>query len=431
MIYIEDLLVEGGAAGHISHVYENLDLTFGELKDIIARAAEGRLEKVSEKLDGLNLVFTYDVSSDNLKVARSGGDIKRGGLDASALAQKFQGRGNLEVAFSSAFDVLEKAIGSLSDETKEAVFGPNGNVWYSIEVIYTKNPNVINYDNNNVVFHGWPIFEINDDGTVSQTSDDSGVKLLSSKVEQMQKALGARDWKIRGPSLLNMKKLSDGSVARRALGDLSSVMASSGASDSSTVYDHLRALMHDEVKSLDLDPDVEDLVVERAIEAPGAPSINDIKRVVVGEKRQEVLNFIKNAPAVKESMMQPIKSTLNTLAKEVIKGLESTLIASPDSEVTRLKSQLRKVVSAAQSSGNPAAIDFVSREMQKLGDIDNISSPMEGIVFFYKGQAYKFTYPFALLNQVLNVFKHGSKSIPKMDIGESVDEIVDIYDLLV
>ena len=170
----------GGAVGHLMHLYDNRDLTFSEIARIIDSAASGRLQRASEKLDGLNLVFSWDVSEDSLKVARSGGDIKSGGMDASSLASKFSGRGNLTKAFNSAFRVLNGAIGSLPQKAKMKVFGNKASKWYSVEVIYTKNPNVINYDSNSVVFHGWPVFSVSKTGEVTMSEDDGGVDELTN-----------------------------------------------------------------------------------------------------------------------------------------------------------------------------------------------------------------------------------------------------------
>ena len=213
-----NLLTCGGAVGHLQHLYDNRDLTFDEIVNILTSAASGKLEKASEKLDGLNLVFSWDVFNDILKVARSGGDISRGGMDSESLAAKFAGRGNLTEAFSSAFKVLNGALGSLSQKTKLKVFGPRANRWYSVEVIYTKNPNVINYDSNNVVFHGWPVFKVSKEGNVEMSDDDrGGVDILTSNVERMQSAVGIRGWKVRGPALARMKKLSDDSILDSAI----------------------------------------------------------------------------------------------------------------------------------------------------------------------------------------------------------------------
>ena len=418
--FIETLIAEGGAVGHLQHLYDNLELTFGEIKEVISNAAEGKLEKVSEKLDGINLVFTWDASVGQLKAARSGGDIKGGGMDAEGLAKKFFGRGNVEVAFNTAFKVLNEALNSLSPGDVKRLFGDSGNRWYSMEIIYAADPNTINYDSNNIVFHGWPIFEIQKDGSVGQASDDTGIDVLTSKIEQMQSAISEKDWKVRGPSLLSMKKMADGSIAQKTISEISSAMSNAGVSDTDTVFDYLRNLMLDEAAGLDLPPNILKMVIERCVEAPGAPGIPEIKKATPKEKQAEVVNFVKNSESLKRKMVEPIEMAIHRFAIEVLRGVNSTLINDSDAEVSRLRKQVEKAISAIEKSGNQTAMEILQKEMERLGNVENIGAAMEGIVFFYKGQAYKFTGAFAPAHQLLSLFKYGRKGIPKMDIGETL-----------
>ena len=51
----------GGAAGHMSHPFDDKDLTFKDLKKIIERTFDGELDcedGVTEKLDGQNLMVS-------------------------------------------------------------------------------------------------------------------------------------------------------------------------------------------------------------------------------------------------------------------------------------------------------------------------------------------------------------------------------------
>ena len=157
----------GGAAGHLQHLHEDRDLTFADLKEILSLASTGQLEEVTEKFDGLNLVFSFDNSSGILKAARAAGDIKRGGMSAEALAAKFAGRGNLTKAFNDAFKILEGAVSVLSDKNRLEIFGAQANLWYSMEIIFAENPNVINYDSNSIVFHSTPVLQIEESGSIT------------------------------------------------------------------------------------------------------------------------------------------------------------------------------------------------------------------------------------------------------------------------
>ena len=55
------LILEGGAAGHMMHPYENPDLEFSKMMDII-RAAAGGFQgiNVTEKIDGQNVYIGYE-----------------------------------------------------------------------------------------------------------------------------------------------------------------------------------------------------------------------------------------------------------------------------------------------------------------------------------------------------------------------------------
>lgn len=402
-------LSEGGAVGHLYHLYDNRDLTFGEIKDILQSASEGKLENVSEKLDGMNLVVSWDVQSGDLRVARSAGDIGRGGMDADAIAQKFRGRGNVGDAFNSAFEVLKMGISIIPDEEKLKIFGRQANIWYSVEVIYTANPNVINYDSDNIVFHGWPIFNVKD-GKVQKSINSNGIEIIQSNIERMQGAVTAKNWKIKGPAILRMRSLSNGSILQNATSAIDSAMSSAGISDGDTIGQYLENLMEDEVRNLNLEEDVQQMIVDRCLEKDDGPSLVQIKKVTSKESYEKISNFVKSSPALLKKFIVPIEDAIHLFAIEVLRGIHSTLIDDSDSEVARLRGEVSNAIDAIISSGDEVAMEIIKRQMEKLKSLENIASAMEGIVFIYKGNAYKFTASFAPVNQILGLFKYGRGS---------------------
>lgn len=405
----QTMLLEGGLVGHLQHLYDNRDLTFREIKSILRKASTGRLEKVSEKMDGMNLVFSYNVEEDQVKVTR-GSDIKGGGMDAEALAAKFAGRGSVEEAFTKAFKVLQGAIGSLPQKTKLKVFGPSANRWYSMEIVYTKNPNVINYDSDNIVFHGWPVFKRGADGDVEMSEDEvGGVDVLTSNIERMQSAVAATGWKVRGPSVVRMRDLSNGSIYDETVSKVDEAMSSAGVSDSDTMGDYLRALLSEDVASLGLSEEVEAMVMARCLEEEDAPNLNAIKKKLDKSEVEQVAQFVRNSPALMKGYVRPIELAINDFAVEVLQGLESTLIDDTDREVQRLRGEVQKAVDAISASGDETSMAVLSTQMEKLKGVSNITSPVEGVVFIYKGNAFKFTGSFAAANQILGLFKYGRK----------------------
>jgi len=74
-LFERTLLKEGGAAGHMTHPYEDYDLTFKDANSMIDAALSGKVEYAQEKLDGQNLMATY--KDGKVRAARNKGQFKR------------------------------------------------------------------------------------------------------------------------------------------------------------------------------------------------------------------------------------------------------------------------------------------------------------------------------------------------------------------
>jgi hypothetical protein len=398
----ERYLIEGGAVGHLSHLYDNRDLTFGELKDVLLSAAEGHLERVTEKLDGMNLVFTW---ADGLKVARGSTDIKSGGMDAKALAQKFAGHRSkrVEEAFNLAFKVLTDAIGALSPAICERVF-EDGAVWHSIEVIYSRNPNVINYDRDCIVFHHSPTFRVQ--GTmVEKVNDAAGIELLQHNIDRMQRAITLQSWQVRGPAMIRLQKLGDGRIVQQAIDAIDQAQNAGGVGDDGTIGEYLHNTIAEQVADLALEPAVARMVTARIVGMPGAPGLPQIKKRVGADVYPNIKAFVDQQQTLMQHAVVPIEHAIHVFAVELLRGLHSVLVADNEAEVARLRQQVVSAVAALETSSDTAAMDVLARHVAKLGGVENIAA-MEGIVFVYKGHAYKFTGSFAPMNQILGLFRY-------------------------
>lgn len=397
----------GGAAGHLQHLYENHNLTLGEIKKILESAASGRLQNSSEKLDGLNLVFTWNLEENDLRVARATGDIKSGGLTSESLANKFAGRENLHAAFTSAFQILKSALGTLSEQTLEKVFGPSGNRWCSIEVIYTKNPNVVNYDNNNIVFHEWPVFEI-ENGTVRLVEDRSTASLLTKNIDRMKRSSALNGWQIMGPTVLNLAKIHDGSVLENAIKRIDAAALAAQVDDNATLKQYMGSLLEDDISKLCLSKKTSRMLFERCLKEDSAPTLVDIRKNCDKSKHELVTEFVKNSPVLLKTYVRPIESAINDFAVDLLKGLKSTLISDNDAEVRRLREEVTHAITKIKKSGDEKSMQVLKEQMHRLKSVNNINTPVEGIVFFWKGDAYKFTGSFSSLNQILGLFRYKS-----------------------
>lgn len=85
------VLCEGGNDGHLSHLFERGDLSFGEIRDMFSKLFTGRLN-VTEKLDGMNLNVT--VIDGEVRASRNKATLKNP-MPLVDVEAKFDGRGEI------------------------------------------------------------------------------------------------------------------------------------------------------------------------------------------------------------------------------------------------------------------------------------------------------------------------------------------------
>ena len=204
---LKHVLQEGGASGHMAHPWENIDMTFAEMKKMIRALLTGgmEIEKVSEKTDGQNLNITWHngqlVAARNKTQSKNFGE---NGLTLAGMKKMFAGRGELEKAFVSSMVDLEKAISSLTEKQRSRIFD-NGHKWMNIEIIYQPTRNVIPYNMDLLQFHGVNEFDAN--GSKIGSSSKEG-KELAGMIKQINQ--NKQDtFEIRGPQAVELPKSKD------------------------------------------------------------------------------------------------------------------------------------------------------------------------------------------------------------------------------
>jgi len=426
-----ELLLEGGVAGHMSHLYDNYGLSFSQIKDVFTKAANGELEG-TEKTDGQNLFISYDVKTGKAKGARNKGNVKDGGLDASQLAQKFGGRGALEFTFSEALSAFEEAVSMFSEEEQIEIFGPDTNIYYNCEIQDPRTANVINYDIKTLSIHrlGGAEFDRETGNKTDRDVTDNAVK-LEKALERVQDEKKS-EYGVAFDAIRRLKALDDKTVLQSAIDRLEAVVNEYGVSDNETIGDYIvvRLGVTIDKRLPALPEDKKAALIKRILNVKGVP----IKQVTDGlskEEAQTVKEFIGKAPAIMTALIRPIEEVVHDFSVEMLKTLESAFVLDNKKEVERLRGEVSKAVDAIESSDNEEAMEILKKQMEKLKSVENISTAAEGFVFAYDGHSYKFTGNFAPMNQLLGLFKYGRGNVPplqKLDENESI-EIITADDL--
>lgn len=406
------LLLCGGLGGHLSHIYENPSLTFSDIKEILTSASEGQLESVSEKLDGQNIYFSFNATDNSLRFARNKGDLKRRGMTQGEVDSKWTDKPSVQQAFSTAFKMLDAAVKTLGKQEIIDIFGPNADIWYSAEILASVNPNVINYDRNVIVPHEFGVNRLvaDEPGEFDpEFESQAQFQKLKSVIVRLQQSLTEKGWDIMEPVLYPLKALSDKTALKTALSKIDQEMSSAGLSDINTVGDYLNAKIMSYMAQNGLSQDIAVLIAKRFLDDPDKPTLSQIKKYVATniDLYEKIVAIDKNKTIILKDAIRPIELTISDFAIELLRDAKSLVALHPDRAVREMKDQVGEAIKGLQASRENT--EFLSSQLAKLRSIDDITSSMEGIVFRFKGKSLKFTGSFAIINQLLGVYRFGPR----------------------
>ena len=400
----EELLTEGGAYGHMNHPFDiEMNLTFGDLKQIVVRALNGDLELAREKTDGQALAVSW--VNGRLVAARNKSHLKNKGAGAMTIGQvadKFAGRGGLTDAYNFAMQDLSKAIGALSEPQRKKVF-KDGSSFMNLEVIYPTSVNVIPYNQPLLVFHG--TFDYDMDGTIVGENQQAA-SILGGMIKQVNAHVQSK-YTIQGPPINKLPKSEHLSKLQgKYLGMISKLQSEFGLADSDGVADYHQAWWTN-------------FVEKKAKKLDYQQKIGLIKRWAFGDKSFRIAEITDDKLRVwaeqtdkqdqqkigKQNLMR-FEEIFLGVGADVLSFMDSVLTANPDSAKRQMVARLQSTISQVKASGDPKKIEKLKLELERLNALGGFEKivPNEGIVFVYGGNTYKLTGAFAPLNQILGIF---------------------------
>lgn len=391
-----------GLAGHLMHLYDDWDLTLGDLKSIVMKLCTNSIPDVSEKVDGINVFITYDVAEPMLYFARNKGDIASGGLIGHEIFSRFCGRPVLGDTFKEAYVALTKALWKVEYADMKRIFGPHRNIWYSTEIVFAKNANVIQYDSNHIVFH------MNKSGYY----DMSGNRLerdITSNYDALTKvipALLSNNWQFHTRIPVKLSSAND-ALGFHAITKIDALMSRSGLSDRNTIGDFMLTMVGRvvDVRHPGLNPATRLNLVRRIMKCSDAPTIVQIvsgMNPLIGEK---IRSTNRDATKIIAEATRPIACIIDELGVGILAQAQSSLVSDPAKRIAEMRQSVTASYETMASSFRQEERAFAIDNMNRLGDVDQITSTVEGIVFSIGLKTYKMTGAYAAVNQLTGAVK--------------------------
>ena len=409
-----ELIVEGGAYGHMSHPFDDNKLTFGDMKKIIKLGLSGELNRedaVTEKTDGQNLMITY--RDGKVLAARNKGQIKNRGqnaLDAKGIAQKFSGRGDIKDAFVFAMSDLTKSINSLSDKQKDKIF-KNGEIFMNLEIIYPASSNVIDYDKQILQFHNSIKYDKN--GNAVGEVKGSG-RMLQGMIKQVNQDIG-KHFKIIKPRVLDLpKKIDFGKKVDIYYKRVNKLQSQFGLKDTDTLGKYHQSYWENYIYNAGkqfgytIPKTILKKLTKRWAFFDKSYKIPNIKKDL--KKQPKFLDWVMNTDKVdhknmvKKNML-PFEKIFFAVGADILENLSNFIAANPTKAVEKIRKEVLKASNKVRAGGDIKKMKTLKQQLEKLNSIGGLKKivPVEGIVFKYNGKTYKFTGVFAPINQILGL----------------------------
>jgi hypothetical protein len=399
----ESLLTEGGAYGHMSHPFDDMDLTFGDLKNIIRGALTGNLELTREKTDGQALAISW--KNGRLIAARNKSHLQNAGAGAMGIedvASKFGGRGGLTDAYNFAMKDLSAAIQSLSEPQRKKIFD-EGKCFMNLEVIWPTSVNVIPYGQALLVFHNTTCY---DEKGSAIGANQGAATMLAGMIKQVNADVQSK-YTIQGPPVTELPKKEElSSKQTKYLTQLQKLQFEFQLSDKDGVSEYHQAWWENFVNKskVKLQKLEKEALVRR-----WAFSDKSFRLNTIADKDAQswaIENDKVNVQKQQKDNVRQFEEIFLGVGADVLSFMGSVLTVNPDAAVRSMKDRLKSTAEKVRGSGDVSKIAKLKMELSRLASIGGKDKivPNEGIVFVYKGNTYKLTGTFAPLNQILGIF---------------------------
>ena len=396
----------------MKHPFDDQSLTFGDFKKIVHAGLQGELnfeEEATEKTDGQNVFAT--VQDGEVKFARNKGDMKNP-MSLSQFKDKFDGHPSklVQDTFQFAAEDLAGSLNKLS--SKDLEIFDNGKNFMNMELIYSKNPNVIYYDRDVIQFHGIKVT----DGEGNIIGEETKYANSIAKALKDLKLNIGKTFTVIPPQVIKLGKDIDFETNKnkfiKKVEDLKNRYNLTDADEVSRYHEMWwRELIESNFPDLTQDHK-EGLLLRWAYGDKKTLNLRSLDKTLGKDKASVIKKFDKEDFKKKQKEnIRPFEDLFLELGSVILKNASNFVAANPDKEMQRLHTQIRTEADKIKKGGGAEQVNKVIAELDRLDRIGGIESiiPTEGVVFVYKGKVFKLTGTFAAINQLMGIIKYGGR----------------------
>ena len=397
-------LIEGGASGHMAHPYDYTEFTLRDLKGLIRNLFSGKIEDITEKIDGTNIQATMNQQSQVVFI-RNKTDLNSelGGMTIDDMAKKWEAKPSVAKTFLTAGHIITEVFEQIGPK----FFNPSDNkkLVLNCECVTEGKTNVLYYNSSQVDFHDIWVYEKNEEGKWENTD------VTKTGLDTIQKACEKVDNAQITPKLIIKVQQDSEEILVSFIKKLDRIFKDANCKEQSTVDDWKFSRFvsyckeHEEWTDWVLKSEEGTRLLYRRWFYDDK-SVN-IKKIC--ELYPEDANNVRSVDKKEykkwvASVMEPLDNFFIELGNSIIELCDGILNQDSKAEIVKkLKNDLEDAVSDIEVNGDDEANQKMTKQLTRLEGIG--LNATEGIVFRYKGKLMKCTGSFAALNQLLGMTK--------------------------
>ena len=406
----------GALGGHMNHLWEDLDITFSELREIFSEATSGDLE-VTEKADGINMFFTVD-SSGNARFARNSTEIKNGGLTQAKMASNYIGHG-AERPFIEGIEAISQLV---SKDYWPLGFSRKN--WVNCDMIHKEHPQTLHYSECAIVIHNasaWSAGKRLNRVDLSRQFD-----ILAENFSQHTVPVNGLSWYGYGPIKVDLPDVRGSGISTEAEAAFKVIFENTGLDWDSTLEDFTYySLMAGAVGDLNISHARKIQLVEAILGRENSLRLIDIKKGLLPEyaARVSAIGAKKNRFRVLGEALKPINKIVTRFGSKLLRNIHSVLVENPIEECDRLQAACiaaALVIETTDDDWSAERISMLQTNQDRIDSAGFYPPAMEGVVFNHGHdkdgvpKQFKMTGTFAPANQILGIARYGRGSIPPL-----------------
>lgn len=412
----------GGVAGHMNHPFDIDNFTFGKYKQLIRDLFNGKVEHITEKLDGMNVYATVDLNSE-VRFARNLGHIRNdeGGMNIKEMEERWskpEEKGILE-AYINAYNIFNDFVCIFLVKFADVIRFFNGKgykIYANCEILDKDHPNAISYYTTTLSIHNLVLVPCGEHNGEDDTEILKDREHILNEILPLMTFYGKIQLTPEIKVLQLEKTLDNNEIPEKHIGTLEVLQHYNDLDDNSTMLDYKKQML---LKYLDyfkynliLDSPFIDRFIDRWIYGVKKPSIIQLRKEMLSsgaENAEEIysaaVNFEKETlNAAMKEIMSPIQILTYRLGNDIISICRGFANEGSEEKVANdINRQFNDSLKMVCESKDIETIAEMRNYLNILAQLGYKCNVTEGIVFNYNGKKMKLTGSFAPLNRAIHI----------------------------